>query len=317
MGNKQCPHCGYSNPPAATFCGECGRPLLAGHPCPNCGFTGGLPEAVFCVQCGASLRKRSRPSFAWVGGLALLLLLVAAVVVWQTGLFEEWTAGPSVPSASRSATATAAFIAEEAVAATMSALAALPPTDMSTPSFTPTQPPTAIPPSTVTRPSTATPSPTVPPSPAYTPSPTPCPVAVYGAFSEVWLAHASQLGCPSSASKTDVWMAQEDFQQGRMFWRKDNNKIYALYHNGRWERYDDLWREGDPAFTCGTQQNPPTPIRGFGEVWCTYTAVQQGLGDATGIEWGEYGAVQDFDNGLILQTGSGEVYVFYSDGTWR
>ena len=112
-------------------------------------------------------------------------------------------------------------------------------------------------------------------------------------------------------------MAEEDFQHGRMFWRKDNDKIYVLYSNGSWERYDNIWRERDPVFTCGTQSSPPTPLRGFGKVWCTYSDVRQGLGDATNGEWGDYGAVQDFDGGLILQTESGRVYTFYSDGTWR
>lgn len=111
-------------------------------------------------------------------------------------------------------------------------------------------------------------------------------------------------------------MAEENFQRGRMFWREDNDKIYVLYNNGRWEQYNDLWREGDPAFTCGIEQTPPTPIRGFGKIWCTHDAVRQGLGDATSSEGGNYGAVQDLSGGLILQSGSGRVYALFSDGTW-
>ena len=45
MANKQCPHCGHPNPPAATFCGECGRSLPAGCPCPSCDFTGNPVQA--------------------------------------------------------------------------------------------------------------------------------------------------------------------------------------------------------------------------------------------------------------------------------
>ncbi len=112
-------------------------------------------------------------------------------------------------------------------------------------------------------------------------------------------------------------MAQESFERGRMFWREDNDKIYVLYNSGYWERYDNIWQEGDAHFSCGTTSSPPTPQRGFGKIWCTYNTVRQGLGDATNAEWGEYGAIQEFSGGLILQTGSGQIYTFYSDGTWR
>jgi hypothetical protein len=112
-------------------------------------------------------------------------------------------------------------------------------------------------------------------------------------------------------------MAQERFQRGRMFWREDNDKIYVLYSDGSWERYDDIWHEGDPTFTCGTESSPPTPLRGFGKIWCTYGNVRQGLGDAVNSEWGSYGTVQEFSGGLILQTASGPIFVFYGDGTWE
>jgi hypothetical protein len=129
--------------------------------------------------------------------------------------------------------------------------------------------------------------------------------------------YAGQLGCPSAAGKAGVWMAEENFQHGRMFWREDDRKVYVLYDSGRWERYEDTWREGDPTFSCGTEQHPPTPVRGFGKVWCTHELVRQGLGDATTIEQGDQGAVQDFGDGAILKTARGHIYVLLSDGTWQ
>jgi len=317
VANKQCPHCGHLNPTAAALCGECGQSLPVGRPCPGCGFTDNPSRAAYCIQCGASLRRRSLIPFIWLGGLALVLLLAGAIVLWQAGLFEEWVSGWFAPSVGRPATATIVSLVEETYEATLHALTTSPPTHTPIPSSTPTQSPSATPPPTATQLPTATPPPTATLPPTHTPSPTPCAVAVYGAFSRVWQANADQLGCPSSAGKSGVWMAEEDFQRGRVFWREDNDKIYVLYSNGSWERYDDIWREGDPVFTCGTQSSPPTPLRGFGKVWCTYSNVRQGLGDATNSEWGEYGAVQDFSGGLILQTGSGRIYIFYSDGTWR
>ena len=176
-----------------------------------------------------------------------------------------------------------------------------------TPSFTPT--PTPMP--------TSTPRPAYTPTSYLTPSSTSCAYAVYSAFQAAWRANTSQLGCPTSAGKSGVWMAQEDFQGGKMFWRQDNGKIYVLYRSGRWERYDNIWREGDPEFSCSAPESPPTPKRGFGKIWCKYDAVRQGLGEATNGEWGEGGSVQDFGGGWILQSESGAMYIFYSNGTWR
>jgi hypothetical protein len=102
-----------------------------------------------------------------------------------------------------------------------------------------------------------------------------------------------------------------------MLWREDSDKIYVLFSNGRWERYNDIWREGDPEFTCGTPKSPPTPKRGFGKIWCSYQNVRDGLGNAVTSEWGSTGAAQAFSNGLIIRTGSGSTYVLYGDGTWR
>ncbi len=185
------------------------------------------------------------------------------------------------------------------------------PTD--TPAPSPTPEPTASP----TAAPTDTPLPTPIPTDTPIPQPTPCGIAVYIAFSGTWNAHFDQLGCPAASGKSGVWLAQEDFGGGRMFWREDNDRIYVLYNSGRWASYADIWRDSDPEYTCGTPESPPTPKRGFGKIWCTYDAVRTGLGNATDVEWGEQGAVQDFTDGLILQTGSGRTYVFYNNGTWR
>ena len=45
------------------------------------------------------------------------------------------------------------------------------------------------------------------------------------------------------------WMAEEMFQKGRMYWRKDNDNIYALFNGGGWAAYANIWREGDPQET--------------------------------------------------------------------
>jgi serine/threonine protein kinase len=180
------------------------------------------------------------------------------------------------------------------------------PTPTPTPTITPTPTPTN------THPPTNTPTP-ITPSP--TPFPTACAIAVGSSFSNSYQSVSNSIGCPSAAAR-NVQTAQETFQSGLMLWRQDNDKIYAIYNNNSWARYDDLWREGDPSFSCGVQSSPPTPQRGFGKIWCTYSAVQQGLGNATDGEWAETRTLQEFSNGWMAMI-NGRVYIFFYNGTWR
>lgn len=176
-------------------------------------------------------------------------------------------------------------------------------------------PPTNAP---VTAVSTNTPFPTaVPANTPIPPQPTACSVAVFSSFSSTWSAYSNQLNCPTAGGKSGVWLAQEDFNGGRMFWREDNDRIYVVFSGGGWASFADTWQDGDPEFACGTEESPPTPKRGFGQVWCAHDSVRSGLGSATEEEWGEHGAVQDFAGGVILQTGSGKTYILFNNGTWQ
>jgi len=232
--------------------------------------------------------------------LSLIAMCSVGAIVGYRQFFDKPTA-TLTPASLSAITSTTAPPIKTPVS---SVAAAIPPTA--------TRPPTLTPQPTRTAAPTATSIPTATPAP----SPTPCTAAVYGAFSSVWQASASQLGCASSAGKSGVWIARENFEHGLMFWREDNDKIYVLYDNGYWGGYDNIWQEGDAHFSCGSS-SPPTPQRGFGKVWCTFSSVRQGLGDATNAEWGEFGALQEFNAGLILQTADGRIYTFYNDGTWR
>ena len=104
-----------------------------------------------------------------------------------------------------------------------------------------------------------------------------------------------------------------------MLWREDIDTIYALYNSGTWERHEDIWLENsDPEFSCGPEQSPPTPKRGFGEIWCNISRVRNALGNALEEEWGAHGSVQDFERGTIILAPDGRTYVLYGDnGTWR
>jgi hypothetical protein len=104
-----------------------------------------------------------------------------------------------------------------------------------------------------------------------------------------------------------------------MIWREDNDYIYALYNNGAWGAYENIWYEGDPQYSCpdiAPSQSPPTPLRGFGKIWCTHANVRNGLGNAVAGEQGNDSTVQTFELGTVLRTGGGSTYILYKNGTW-
>ncbi len=128
-----------------------------------------------------------------------------------------------------------------------------------------------------------------------------------------------ELGCPLNPGRDPLRTAYAPFEGGQMLWREDNAVIYVLTNDGRWAQYDDLWREGDATFTCGEPANPPTPVRGFGRVWCDRPAVRRELGAATAAEIGDAkGQAQDFVNGMILAAPDGSLFVLVGEAaTWR
>jgi serine/threonine-protein kinase len=154
--------------------------------------------------------------------------------------------------------------------------------------------------------------------PTFTPLPPTCP-AVSGPFAGIWAEVQNKIGCAASGAST-TFAAQEKFQGGWMYWREDNDKIYAIYRSGNWGVYSDIWQDGDPDFSCVDANtpagSPPTPARGFGKIWCTYPEVRSGLGNATDGEQGFDVTVQKFDQGIMISTNLG-TWIFYNNGTWE
>jgi hypothetical protein len=112
-------------------------------------------------------------------------------------------------------------------------------------------------------------------------------------------------------------MAQELFDYGRMFWRNDTDRHYVVYAYGAWQSYRNTWFEGDPTFTCGGPDSPPTPVRGFGKLWCTDSTVRNAIGNATTGEWPETNTIQEFQGGWMMRTEGGDVFAFFLSGSWR
>jgi hypothetical protein len=101
--------------------------------------------------------------------------------------------------------------------------------------------------------------------------------------------------CPAyEASAT--WAAEQRFEHGRMIWLQEvhgggttyTGVIIVLYDDGRYEKYQDTWAEGEPESDPAIV--PPAglyqPIRGFGKLWRNTPTVRDRLGWATGLEQG-------------------------------
>lgn len=271
-----------------------------------------------------SAAHRGLPPLTWVviGALAVAFI---GLLIWflSSGDGVQGTAVASNPARTRRSEPVTVEVTQVVTATPDSTTSETPETPTDTPATevlpTETAPPPT--PSETPVPPTPTPEPTFTPLPTFTPMPTltatpvVCSFSVASNFANTYQTYQTQLGCPIS-NAWNTWTAIESFERGYMFWRQDNDKIYVMYNSGSWGRYDDIWTESDPSFTCGTPQSPPTPQRGFGKIWCTRSEVRQGLGNATDGEYGETTLTQAFTNGLIWQTPAGR-YVLLNDGTWR
>lgn len=122
-----------------------------------------------------------------------------------------------------------------------------------------------------------------------------------------------RLGCPVSGGASITALAVQPFERGSMVWRGDVSQIYALATSGQFWQVADSWSEGmpadDPAFS------PPPgviqPVRGFGLVWRSNTAIRDALGWGTQPEAPASGFWQDFERGAMVSIG-GTVYTLFT-----
>jgi len=180
----------------------------------------------------------------------------------------------------------------------------------------------------VPQPATETPTAT----PTITATATTTPTTVPEPFTTVWEALGGEegaLGAPTDEAVTVRWMADQQFEQGYMYWRNNEgssaNRIYVLYYQGgtdpsqgTWNRYKDPWTEEMDEVSCPEAETPNGPSRGFGMVWCDNESVRLSLGAATEPEAGFYGGFQDFEEGTLLWSSRLQViYAMFANGTWQ
>ena len=144
-----------------------------------------------------------------------------------------------------------------------------------------------------------------------------------GIFGQIWREHLEphrKLGWAKEEERvTDG--AQQFFEQGVMFWRKDNRKIYVLTTDGNWQKYADTWEEGMDECSCPDVAPPQAlsiPIRGFGKVWCEQLGASNAkIGWATTREQAYKAHWQAFEHGFMCQGINGLIYVLCEDYSWK
>lgn len=138
--------------------------------------------------------------------------------------------------------------------------------------------------------------------------------------------------------KSQIQVAEQRFQNGRMFWLQPVDQIWVLAQDetGKktWLVYDNTFREGqaesDPSLT--PPANFHQPIRGFGKLWRENPEIRQTLGWALEPELGHVTTYEYHAGGTVTQDNEyipapgyhlitslfGDIYKFNeSDLTWE
>jgi hypothetical protein len=275
--------------------------------------------------------RRTSPLVWILGGIAAVLVIIigALLLIALGGDNGEGTPLPATTAVAAADTATSAPTATEEPGATegpgateepAATTAAPPPTATASqepPTATTVPTYTPVPPTHTPVPPTYTP---VPPThtPTSPPPPPTCAIQAQGIFSGLWQTYKDQLGCPAYAEAKVIQDAEQPFQNGHMFWRQDNDRVYVVFESGAktgtWQIFGDVWSEGDPYYSCSAPAPPPgtlQPYRGFGAVWCILGAENAPIGWATAEEAGFWGGngdplVQEFERGLIFRDSDGK-----------
>lgn len=152
------------------------------------------------------------------------------------------------------------------------------------------------------------------------------PPGLFGAIYQGDANIQAALGCPLASNASSVSSAYQPFQNGVMFWVaslgvQSQSVIYALYHNGTYQRFNDTFQEGVDAVSGGVA--PPSgflePVRGFGKVWRELSSVRDTLGWATTGESGGTAQVLMFERGeMVSVSQAGQTYILITGapGTW-
>ncbi len=150
-------------------------------------------------------------------------------------------------------------------------------------------PPTATPASpSATPPALPTATQTLPPPVTVAPTNTPPPPLPSS------IATTPQLSAFPTETRGQLYIVQEDFERGYMFWISNLKVIWVLFvsptnpNEGEWRAYPDSFVEGEPEVDPNLTPPGPNkfqPRRGFGKLWRETPGLKDALGWATTPEF--------------------------------
>lgn len=142
-----------------------------------------------------------------------------------------------------------------------------------------------------------------------------------GAFAQVYWGNATvqqKLGRPLEYAYT-VSATEMGFQRGLMIERFDRLAIYVLVSDGTWFPIADTWAPETWPTAQEVEPNLWSPGGSFGAAW-REQALQPTLGYAIEPEaylMAQGARIQAFENGLLLLSERGFVYMLLENGTWE
>jgi hypothetical protein len=122
-------------------------------------------------------------------------------------------------------------------------------------------------------------------TPSPRPTVTPAPTATFGP--------TQTLSPFPTETRAQLYIAQEDFQNGYMFWISSQKVIWVLYKSadnptkGTWQSFQDTFVDGEPEIDPSLTPPPGLfqPKRGFGKLWRNVPGLKDKMGWATTPEF--------------------------------
>lgn len=106
---------------------------------------------------------------------------------------------------------------------------------------------------------------------------------------------------------TQIQVAEQVFEKGRMFWLEPVKQIWVLVgeDEGKWTRFQDTFEEGEPEMdpSLVAPEGLQQPLRGFGKLWRENREVRNTLGWAVTPEFGYVSNYEYHPGGEINQAG--------------
>jgi hypothetical protein len=108
---------------------------------------------------------------------------------------------------------------------------------------------------------------------------------------------------------SQIQVAEQVFEGGRMFWLQPSRQIWVMVENGEfagnWYVFDDTFVDGEMEFDASLA--PPEgflqPVRGFGKVWRDQTQLREALGWAIANEFGYVSGYEYHPGGALNDRG--------------